>query len=145
MIVDNTWYWPMAKTTDGQTLFTYDSVDTIQEVQKCLETWSESYVIVEAWADIRTNGESVGKIVFQRKWCLSTSPYEGKTIRSIVKETNPSQVSDDFAAGVRGCPRDYRDPVDLSSYDRCTAPGLLHTVKDCWSCWDQVYRKKGDD
>jgi hypothetical protein len=142
MLVDNPWYWPMAKTADGQTLFTYDSVSTIQEVVNCLETWSESYVIVEAWADIRTNGESGGKLVFQRKWCLSYSPYEGKTIRSIVKEINPSQVSDAFGAGVRGCPRDYREPVDLSGYDRCTAPGLSDTEKACQECWNQIYSTK---
>ena len=142
MAADNVQYWPMAMTADGQALFTYDSVSTIQEVQKCLETWSESHELAEAWAAIHKEGKSLGKITFRRVWCVTTDLYEGKSLRDIIKELHPNSAGSDYVAGVMGCPSDYRTPVDLSPYDRCTEPNLFEMPKCCEECWNQIYSTK---
>ena len=145
MVDYNIRYWLMAKTTDGRTLITHNSFGTIQEVQRRLETWSKSYELAEAWADARRGGKSLGKITFQRVWRVKVDLYEGKALRDIINELHPEQVNSIYTVGIMGCPSDYRTPVDLSPYDRCTAPDLSDMPKSCEECWNQIYGKKGRD
>lgn len=51
-------YSPMAKTQEGQTLFLYDSVLSMNEAINAVKIWEESYGyhITEAWIDVFDGG-----------------------------------------------------------------------------------------
>lgn len=59
-------YWPMAITEDGEKLFTYDSLFTIEKALNQFSIWEDhyNYNIKEAWIE-RTDGK---RIEVERRW-----------------------------------------------------------------------------
>lgn len=60
------WYWPMAITENGEKLFTYDSVFTVEKALEQFSIWADhyDYKIKEAWIE-RTDGK---RIEVERRW-----------------------------------------------------------------------------
>lgn len=61
-------YWPMAETQTGQKLWTYNCVDTIEEVIRTFEVWESQYTIVKAWAQVQEGSEIAREIKFKHVW-----------------------------------------------------------------------------
>ena len=63
-------YSPMARAKDGQVLFTYDSLDTLEEAVKQFDIWKDHYHydIIEAWIDVSNHGNKVKTIRYKQKW-----------------------------------------------------------------------------
>lgn len=59
-------YWPMAIKEDGEKLFTYDSLCTIEKAMNQFSIWEDhyNYNIKEAWIE-RTDGK---RIKVERRW-----------------------------------------------------------------------------
>lgn len=63
-------YWPVAKTVEGETLNTYDSVLSLEEAALQFKVWEEDYRyrISRAWVQITDGVTHMGDIVFDRTW-----------------------------------------------------------------------------
>ena len=60
------YFWPMAVTSDGEKLFTYDSVFTLKKALEQFSIWEDhyGYKIKEAWVE-RTDGK---RINLEKRW-----------------------------------------------------------------------------
>ena len=63
-------YWPVAKTVEGETLNTYDSVLSLEEAALQFKIWEEDYRyrISRALVQITDGVTHMGDIVFDRTW-----------------------------------------------------------------------------
>lgn len=136
---------PMAKTSKGEPLFTYDTLDTFEKAVEQFNIWTDHYHydIVEAWIDITNNGEKVKTIHLQRAWVPINEEevqdphpeFMGRQLRDIVTEKLPQAVDANHRGGIVGCPGDY------SFFSRAYNCNPLRTgdVGSCSKCWSQIY------
>lgn len=144
-------YSPMARTKDGQVLFTYDSMDTLEKAVKQFDIWTDHYHydIKDAWVDITNHGKKVKTVNYTQKWVAEgetevkpQEPYPefiGRRLRDIILDKLPSAATDICHGGVAGCPSDYSYfnrtydcTPDHAAYDNCSH-------ESCTACWNQVY------
>ena len=137
-------FLPMAKTTKGEPLFTYNSVDTLEKAIEQFNIWTDHYHydIVEAWVDVINNGERVKCIPFRKSWVPADNTIEskephlefiGKRLRQIISEQLPEALGEEYPGGVVGCPGDYT--LFCAAYN-CNKGD---TDSKCTKCWNQIY------
>lgn len=56
------------------------------------------------------------------------------TLKEKIAELNPNLISDDFVAGVAGCPDDY---FDIPLFEKCCASPYNEEL--CRECWNREY------
>lgn len=152
-------YSPVARAKNGQVLFTYGSLDTLEEAVKQFDIWKDNYHydIIEARVDITNHGEKVKTVNYTQKWVAEgetevrpQEPYPefiGRRLRDIILEKLPAVATDICHGGVAGCPSDYS--YFNRTYD-CTPDHAAHdncSHESCTACWNQVYvgkDKKGN-
>lgn len=146
-------YAPMAKTEDGQTLFTQHNVDRVHKAEEQFEIWENHYHynLTEAWIDVYDGDQKVDTVFYDKSWVPTIrerieDPHPellGKTLRQIITDRLPSAITDLALGGVSGCPSDYA--LFSKEYD-CTPNHSAYencSQDNCTACWNQIYGGKG--